>query len=631
MRKIKLLCALVIAISIIMLLCTPCVAAIADPDIQADAALLVEMGTGKILYSRNQRTRLEPASVTKIMTALIAIEAYENGEVGLHDTVTASSTSQEDLIEGGSTQSIKPGEMMAYMDLLYCALMASANEACNILAEHVSGDIETFVKRMNERADELGCTDTKFANTHGLPNEEHYTNAWDLYLIMEEALKHELFASIIGETVYTTNVTNLFDARRLKNTNALLHNDSEYFYEFCTGGKTGSTTSAGYCLAATASKEDMGLISIVLGAESVRVDGSWQMRIMSYAETKRLFEWGYENYSYRPIISKSDLIVEVPVEMGDGVNSITLSPQEELVLLLSGEDTISDFKKEIVIYSENATGGISAPVNAGDVIGEMTVYRGEENLGTIKLLSNATVGLKRLDFAKDKVSVTLVSPIFIGAIAAIVLILALYVLYVVSSSRKRKREIEERAELRKRLVIEKRKQVKAEHEKKINEPEPVGMVAHNVQTADAEEETSSDEAESVEEIADAEEKASPDEAESVEEATDFEETASTDEAESVEEATDFEETASTDEAESAEEVTDSEETANSDEAESVEETTGSEEATSSDDAESTAETADSAEAESAETAEKPKEAKSIDKDKKSKQGRKAKKAQKRKE
>jgi D-alanyl-D-alanine carboxypeptidase (penicillin-binding protein 5/6) len=226
-----------------------------DFDLDAKAGLLIEADTGEILYEKNAHQENFPASLTKVMVALLVFEAIDEGKIALTDSVTATESAFEGLSSDGSTANIVPGETMTVEQLLNCMLIVSANEACNILGETLYGSVDTFVARMNERATELGCEHTHFANATGLHNSQHYTTAWDLYLITREALKHDKFMEICNSKSYTVPATNMTDKpRELHSTNFLISNwrARGYVYRDAQGIKTGSTPEAGYCLISSA-------------------------------------------------------------------------------------------------------------------------------------------------------------------------------------------------------------------------------------------------------------------------------------------------------------------------------------------------------------------------------------------
>ena len=281
MKKLKFLFLLIFTLSLLLSLCQNAFA-LDDPDIKAKSVILAEVNSGKIMYEKNADVQVDPASITKLTTVLLAVEEYEKGNISLDEKITVSETANFDITEDSSTQNIKAGEEMSFKDVLYCALVASANEACNILAERVSGSVDAFVKVMNTRVKQLGCTGTNYVNTHGLTAEGHKTTARDVYLILNEAIKHPLMRQIMETRTYIVQATNTSERRSLENTNMLINPSSEYYYENCKGGKTGTTTAAGFCLASYAADDNMTLISVVMGAESVQLDtGYMQMQNFS--------------------------------------------------------------------------------------------------------------------------------------------------------------------------------------------------------------------------------------------------------------------------------------------------------------------------------------------------------------
>ena len=253
----------------------PCAAAIEYPGvpeitIEAKSALLVDLDTDQVLYEQEANETRYPASITKIMTCLLTLEAVGRGDLSMDTMVTVPAEALEGLPEDSSTANLKAGEEMTLNDLLYCLMLNSANEAATTLAITVGGDIPTFVEMMNQRAQELGMTGTHFANPHGLHNDDHYTTAWDIYRMAKEAMTHAPFRQIVSTGRYDTAATNMSDPRQLANTNGLLarYKYPGHLYAGTIGIKTGSTNQAGYCLCAAAKKKGHTLVSVVLGADN---------------------------------------------------------------------------------------------------------------------------------------------------------------------------------------------------------------------------------------------------------------------------------------------------------------------------------------------------------------------------
>jgi len=430
-RPILYLLVAAMALSMAGLFATPASAAAPiDDEIGAKAAVLTELNTGKVLFSKNGSEQLAPASITKIMTVMLALEACDRSEVSLDDVVTVGSDVYFDISSDGSTLEIKPGEEMVFKDVLYCAMLASANEACNIIAEHVCGSVTAFINRMNERAGELGCTGTHFANTHGMPNEAHYTTAQDLALIAANAVDIPTFAEIVATANYLVPENNKSDNRAITNTNKLILKDSPYYFEDATGVKTGYTNAAGYCLVSTAERGDLKLLSVVMGAQSLQIeDGTTQTR--SFTESRALLEWGFDNFSYKTIVSPLDLVAEVPIEMGDGADSIVVRPDNTITVLLDNAVDVSRVKLDIVIYNERDGVPLKAPINQGDRLGEATVTLDGVDYGKIRLVANSSVALKHSEYLKAEIR-GFFKNVYVRIVVIVLLVLlALYIALVI--------------------------------------------------------------------------------------------------------------------------------------------------------------------------------------------------------
>ena len=384
MRKLRFL-SLVITICLLFSAVSPCAFALNAPEIKSARSVLVgDIDSGRILYAENAYTRSEPASITKIMTMLLAVEAVERGEASLDDMVTASENCNFDLTEDSSTSNIYPGEVMSLNDLLYCAALASANEACNIIAEHISGSTEAFVAKMNERAEQLGCSGTHFANTHGLPDPEHYTTAHDLFLIAREAMTHEQFAKLCGTATYTTTETNSANARTLQNSNALINANSvygnHYVYKDAKGIKTGHTSAAGYCLVSAAERNGVKLIGVVLGAAGDMENGEY---FNNFDDSITVLDWVFDNFSYRTLVSTEDIVGSQPVIKTFRQGKINLKPTEEISALVPNDINVYQLKKEIKLYDDSVSSA-----EEGLELGEMTLSDTDGTvLGTVKLVA----------------------------------------------------------------------------------------------------------------------------------------------------------------------------------------------------------------------------------------------------
>ena len=240
--------------------------------INSGACILVESSTGKIIYEKNSKEKMYPASTTKIMTALLALE-----NCNLNDVVTVSKSAVDSISADYATVYLNVGEQLTVEQLLNILLIPSGNVVGNILAEHISGSTDSFVKLMNKRAHALGCVNTNYTNPYGLHEDNHYTCAYDLYLIAREAMKYDTFRSIVSKTSYTLSPTNIYTKgdRVFHTTNDLIKPNTSkradnYYYEYAIGIKTGFTSQAKDCLVAASSKDGLEFISVILGAGKTR-------------------------------------------------------------------------------------------------------------------------------------------------------------------------------------------------------------------------------------------------------------------------------------------------------------------------------------------------------------------------
>ncbi len=346
---------------------TPVNAAIGQTlDIKAKSVVLMEPNTGKVLYESNSDEKLPPASITKIMSLLLVMEAIDRGDISLETVVTAS---EHACSMGGSQIWLEPGETMTVNDLLKAAVIASANDACVALGETVAGSEEGFVALMNERANELGMTNTHFVNCTGLDAEEHLTTAYDVALMSSALIKHDLIKDY--STVW---MDTLRDGKsELVNTNKLVR-----FYEGTTGLKTGTTSTARYCLSATAERNGLELVAVVMAGESSND---------RFGGAKKLLDYGFANYNYSSIDAGLEEKPKIQVLKGTQ-KTVEILPQGTLNVLLP--KTASGNIERKTVLSENVT----APVKKGDVLGTVTVTLNGEQLGEIALVAKEDV--KRL-------------------------------------------------------------------------------------------------------------------------------------------------------------------------------------------------------------------------------------------
>ena len=361
MRKLCLLLALAVLVGIL-----PLRAGAVELEVAGKSALLMDAATGTVLYEKNAHEQLAPASVTKIMTLLLIMEAIDSGKITWQDTVTASETA---AAKGGSQVYLKVGETMTVTDMVKSIAVSSANDCACAMAEHLAGSEGAFVERMNQKARELGMQDTNFVNCTGLDDgpeaESHKTSAWDIALMSRELLVNhpdiKKFTTIWMDTIRNGEFG-------LSNTNKLIR-----FYSGATGLKTGFTSSAGYCLSATAEREGMELIAVVMGADTAQNRNS---------ACKQLLDYGFANFALAAPEMGEERVV--PVRLGQE-SGIRLIPGESPRLLID-KALKSGITTEISVEPE-----VTAPVAPGQQLGELTIRSGEKILAEIPLVAEGAV------------------------------------------------------------------------------------------------------------------------------------------------------------------------------------------------------------------------------------------------
>ncbi len=326
----------------------------------AKALLLMEYSTGKVLFAENEYEHLPIASVTKVISTLLVVEAIDEGKINLQDSVTVSEYAAG---MGGSQVFLEPGETMSVEDLLKSVIVVSANDATVALGEHICGSEAAFISAMNARAKELGCENSNFVNTNGLPVENHYSCAYDIALITRELMKHELVFKYTGIWMDTIR-----DGKfGLANTNKLIR-----FYKGATGMKTGFTGEAKYCLSGTAKRDGMHLIAVVLGAETSD---------KRFAAAKGLLDYGFANYS---ILTPEAPVLE-PISVARGVEkSVNIKTEPINILIEKGGNNQTEAKHFV---SEN----LQAPVSEGTEVGYVAYYRNGEEIGRAPIYTENSV------------------------------------------------------------------------------------------------------------------------------------------------------------------------------------------------------------------------------------------------
>ena len=401
MKKYRFLSLLLLIPMMASLLVLPA-AALNEPDPFCTNAILIDANYDEVLYEKKAHEKAYPASITKVMTALLVLEAIEAGDLSVGTMVTAGDTLRQGLVGGGSTANIKVGETLSVEELLYCLLLPSANEAANVLAVAVDGSIEAFVDHMNRRAGELGCSGTHFANPHGLHNDEHYTTAYDISRFMLAALEHDLFRTIIStSSSHVTPATNLSGAREMYNTNALVSSMyyRGYVYDKCIGGKTGTTDEAGRCLVSAAEDGDTLLISVILGSGPIPVEGYSDLRQGQFTESTKLLKWGFANFERVTITQGSEPVAKIAVTLSRQADEVMVKPQGSVTRTLPKDLDLDQIQTEITLFSNE----IEAPVQEGQILGTMKLSYEGEVYGVLDLVAVTSVERSELLYKKQQV------------------------------------------------------------------------------------------------------------------------------------------------------------------------------------------------------------------------------------
>lgn len=433
MKKYRIPALLLSLVLMLNLLVLPA-AAIEEPELQCTHAILVDANYGEVLYDKKADEKAYPASITKVMTALLVLEAIDSGKLTKDQQITAGPTTLQDMSGNYSTANLEPGDVLTVEQLLYCLLLPSANEAGNILAVAVDGSIEAFVEHMNTRAAELGCKGTHFVNPHGLHDPDHYTTAYDISLYMTEALKHELFRTIIHTATYVLPATAHMGEQTFYNTNALISNFhySGYVYDKCIGGKTGTTDEAGRCLVAAAESGDTLLISVILGSGVVDPNGA--KRQGQFTESTKLLKWGFDNFRRVTISQGNDPVDKVAVTLSRQADEVMVKPEGEVVRTLPKDLDPSLIETTIHLNSDT----VEAPVEEGQVLGTMTLSYEGTDYGSLDLVAVTSVERSELLYKKAQV-VAFFQNFGVRVAAVIILILVVAVLLKVLVFRKERR------------------------------------------------------------------------------------------------------------------------------------------------------------------------------------------------
>ena len=327
-----------------------------DLNLYSEAAIIMDTQTEQILYQKNIDKKMYPASTTKILTAIIAME-----RCNLNDVIIATKSAISQVPSGYSSAYITEGENMTVKDLITVFLVHSANEAGYILAEHCSGSIDGFANLMNEKAKEIGCKNSNFLNPSGIHDDNHYTTAFDLCLIANYCMKNDTFRNIVAMPKCTIEPTNKSSKRVYSNTNLLLNSSSKYYEKNCIGIKTGYTKEAGNCLVSCFNKDNIEVICVVLGAGNIG-----NSDVSRFIDSKTLCNYTYDNFAKKKVVNKNDIIQNIEISNATKeTKNLNLIIEDDITALVNLNDEIPS---PIISLNDN----ISAPIEQNTKLGTLT-------------------------------------------------------------------------------------------------------------------------------------------------------------------------------------------------------------------------------------------------------------------
>ncbi len=399
----------------------------------AEASLLMDMKTGRIIYSKNSDKKLYPASTTKMMTAILALESDKMG-----DTVEAPYEALKDITLEESHMGILVGEMLTMENLLNGMLVASANDAANVIAVHIAGSMTEFVDLMNAKAAELGMKGTHYVNACGIHAKEHYTTAEDLAILARYCMENETFREIVKKPTYHIDPTNKYKYNRdLPATNMFLSNarSANHVYKPCTGIKTGTTDAAGHCLVASATYNNMDLLSVVLKADDENV----KEKAYSYTISRALFDFGFNNYESGTLAAPGTIVADSAVKVAKKDKRVSLTVKDEVNALIPiGDDISKEVTTEVKLQDI-----IQAPITKGQELGQVVYNYHGKQIASAPLVAANDVERNTLLFVFLTIVDFITKPLVL--IPSILIIIAIII--AVSTSRAKKRKMERRRKL----------------------------------------------------------------------------------------------------------------------------------------------------------------------------------------
>ena len=412
-----------------------CLASVAEPEIESNIALMINVDMDTVVYQKNADLPTDPSSLTKVVTAALAFENFQD----LDKEITVKEEAIQPLKNIlASNAGIKVGEVLTMRQLLLCMMAQSANEAANVIAQEIGGSIEEFVQMMNDFVVKIGCTHTKFVNAHGISDEGQITTARDMALVGKYVMKIPGFLDLVSITSpdkLKIPATNISEERQLIQTNKMLHLHSPYYYKYAKGIKTGSSGPDDCCIMTTATKDGYTYLCIILEAPNKVIDGEKNKTNFAMKESKILMQWALQNLKYKTIVNSVTTVDEIPVEFSWKTDHVQLVPEKDISTLVSKD---LDASGVLIVPNKNTLPEkIQAPASKGDVMGTADVLVAGESICTINLVLSEDVERSNFLYVLYYLKKIFTSTIF-KVIILIIIILAIgYIILSIFYNRKR--------------------------------------------------------------------------------------------------------------------------------------------------------------------------------------------------
>jgi len=426
-------------------------------DLVAESAILAEAYSGQILFEYSAQVPHPADALARIMTLLLTVSAIENGEAHEDERIEMTESAWVGIPSRATTLNIRPGEIMSLRDLMFSAFVGGAAEACNMIAEHIAGSVDDFIIMMNERAVELGAENTTFTNTYGVFNENQLTTAHDQFVIFKEAITYPLFLEISGVFRHTTEETNRSDARNLTGSNHLLNQAvRRYFYGNNISGMASITFEGGHSFVGLSESDGLLLIAVILGSDEIMLPNNAGFDMRNLSEAIRLFEWGYSQFEWRTILTLTDFVGRAPIEHGAGVDYVNLRPESEIILLLNRDVPDETFVRTITLFNDEDEYPLMAPIEAGVILGEISIVRDGVEYGPVLLIASTNVDLHNFEFIRRQVIDLASSQTARNVMLGLAILVLCYFVLVIRYNVMRRKRIAKIAQAKQKLAEDRR-------------------------------------------------------------------------------------------------------------------------------------------------------------------------------